>query len=386
MTTQMNGMQIFHLVFLLLVCLVGTIGNIMTIVAVRIERKLRESLSNMFVINLALADLVVCSIVVPMMISHDAHAEILPGPYLCYIMVIISGIACHTAAATMTGIAVTRYVAASRATRYHDIITKGRVFVAIIVVWLFAALNTTPILLAWLEVDSLDLNNYVCVCFDGTFALYYTLGPVIIGHFLPHAITVFCYYRIMRAMRKSRKRVTSSSVGTLTSVSGADKDKEKRKSTTLNSETEGESQTTLSVSNWSKHEVQLLKTSMWIIGFFSFCWIPYGILVILQDLAPIELKKTFGSLCLLSFSLNPVIYGLLSKSFRQAYKRIIVKVFCGFCCFRGLDDGIRSTPSLTNRRKSDKQRSSPRAAQYQASESSDEVRFQYGRSSPSHIT
>jgi len=50
------------------------------------------------------------------------------------------------------------------------------------------------------------------------------------------------------------------------------------------------------VKNWSQHEIQMLKTSMWIIISFSFCWIPYGTLVLLQDLAPITLKQVHFSL------------------------------------------------------------------------------------------
>ena len=51
------------------------------------------------------------------------------------------------------------------------------------------------------------------------------------------------------------------------------------------------------VKNWSRHEIQMFKTSIWVIVFFSFCWIPYGILVLMQDLAPIELKKVRFSFC-----------------------------------------------------------------------------------------
>lgn len=58
----------------------------------------------------------------------------------------------------------------------------------------------------------------------------------------------------------------------------------------------------LIVKNWSRHEMQMFKTSMWIILFFSFCWIPYGILVLLQDIAPIELKKV--SLMIVFLKLN----------------------------------------------------------------------------------
>lgn len=112
-----------------------------------------------------------------------------------------------------------RYVAALRTTKYHDIITKKRVIITLSLVWLFSAINTAPILAgdvtfrwviyiqcgnwylpfltAWMT-TVYDNSKYVCVCFDGTFPLYYTLGPVFIGHFIPHAITIFCYVHIIR--------------------------------------------------------------------------------------------------------------------------------------------------------------------------------------------
>jgi len=48
-----------------------------------------------------------------------------------------------------------------------------------------------------MEVDY-DFNRYVCICFDGTFPLKYTLVPVFVGHFIPHAITIFCYARLLK--------------------------------------------------------------------------------------------------------------------------------------------------------------------------------------------
>jgi len=47
----------------------------------------------------------------------------------------------------------------------------------------------------------------------------------------------------------------------------------------------------MDLQKWGRNEIQMLKTSIWIIVFFSFCWIPYGILVLLRDLAPMELKQ-----------------------------------------------------------------------------------------------
>lgn len=335
---NVNVGQYIHIVFLSFVFIIGTIGNVMTIIAVRTERKLRKSVSNFFVINLAVADLIVCAAVVPLMIVHDAYAEQLFGPTTCYFTVLISGLACHATAATMTCIAVTRYVAALRATKYKDIIDKRKVCTVIFAVWIFASINTTPILIGWLGVNPEDLNTYVCVCFDGTFSLYYTLESVFIGHFLPHAVTVYCYFCVVGAIRRSRKRLESGSTAsqndnilTLDEVTH-ESDKQERK--TIKSENKirnSGSQSNLSVSNWSKHEIQLVKTSMWIIGFFSFCWIPSAILVILQNHAPLLLKKAFGSLCLLSFSLNPIIYGVMTDSFRKSYKKMFNKISCRSC-------------------------------------------------------
>lgn len=40
-----------------------------------------------------------------------------------------------------------RYIAASRATEYHSIVRRKRVYMAVAGVWTFAAINTAPILI-----------------------------------------------------------------------------------------------------------------------------------------------------------------------------------------------------------------------------------------------
>jgi len=57
-------------------------------------------------------------------------------------------------------------------------------------------------LTAWMEVDY-NPERHVCICFDGTFPLKYTLAPVIVGHLLPHCVTVFCYFKILKVKKKT---------------------------------------------------------------------------------------------------------------------------------------------------------------------------------------
>lgn len=64
---------------------------------------------NYLVLNLAVADCVVCAVVVPVILTNMLVAGSWFSKVLCYVSVGLSGVACHTAAVTMTFIALNRW-------------------------------------------------------------------------------------------------------------------------------------------------------------------------------------------------------------------------------------------------------------------------------------
>ena len=57
-------MQQLYVAILLILAVLGTFGNMLVIAAVILSRKLRHA-TNMFVLNLSIADLLTCAYVVP---------------------------------------------------------------------------------------------------------------------------------------------------------------------------------------------------------------------------------------------------------------------------------------------------------------------------------
>ena len=64
--------NLFALLFLPLICATGFIGNAMVCVAIATDRRL-QNITNYFLFSLALADLLVCSIVMPLAILAEVR-------------------------------------------------------------------------------------------------------------------------------------------------------------------------------------------------------------------------------------------------------------------------------------------------------------------------
>jgi len=91
---------------------------------------------------------------------------------------------------------------------------------------------------------------------------------------------------------------------------------------------------TIGLVTWSDTEKQVLYGNLIIVIFFSICWVPYSFLIIMGDSANIKLKRVFAGLCLISFSINGWVYGLISQRFRSGYRKTLK------WCFGGIFDCV----------------------------------------------
>lgn len=64
--------NMFALLFLPLICVIGFIGNAMVCIAIATDRRL-QNITNYFLFSLALADLLVCTIVMPLAILAEVR-------------------------------------------------------------------------------------------------------------------------------------------------------------------------------------------------------------------------------------------------------------------------------------------------------------------------
>ena len=346
------------------ISIIGTIGNLLIIGAIFFEKSLR-CINNgwLFFINLAIIDLLITTFVLPLLIINEIMDHQFFDNGLCLVTAAVSGICCHGAAATLTAIAITRYLSIIKPLSHRNILKIEYVVLAIGLLWVFALGNSIPLMLAWAR-SGYDPFHRVCVCFDGTFSTHFVIGPIIIGHGLPHVLTAYCYWVIMKYMRRAARNVRKNS---LASQAACLPDTSRDVSATGTGtgiqrwysriSIHSNVSTTSNIDSWSTSEKQVLYGNIIIVCFFSICWIPYSILILMGEDAPLGLKRLFAGICLSSFAINAYVYGLISQKFRNGYRKTIKWVLGPF--FGGnpqADQKGRSSTESSNSRSSSSQR------------------------------
>ena len=210
--------------------IVGTIGNILVITAVYVHKKLRR-VHNVFIINLAVADLIVTTIVIPTAIfgATEDGASLKNNDSLCDFVGSLVVISCVTSIQSIAHIALERFVFTCYNPFVSDKYTKfyNRVTIPLIVmaIWLYAFLVDFPNfeIVGW---GSHGYNDKIRACsflYSDSDAMESRSGYIwflfVCGWGIPFVLTCFCYTRLYLFVRqKSFSPKNASTDSTITST------------------------------------------------------------------------------------------------------------------------------------------------------------------------
>lgn len=139
--------------------IVIVLGNILTILAISWTRRLRNVISNYFILNLAVSDLLVgvtCLYNLAIYVNNDLKYS----KPLCISYMVTINLACGGSMCNLIAIAVDRYVAIVHPLSYNACVTRKRVLLVIIVTWiLIAAVATIP---TYLNCPSEAVDSLMC--------------------------------------------------------------------------------------------------------------------------------------------------------------------------------------------------------------------------------
>ena len=267
-----------------LAALPGVFGNVMVLLAVYTTPSLR-SVSNYLITSLAAVDLIVSLVVHPLFsakgfLKHQRSDNALST--------VIEFLAIQTAvmsALNMCAISVERYIGVTMVFRYYALVTGQRCVYVIIYIWTATFFMAIPRL--FID-DTKDLVKLYIVA--------ETLGQV-----LPFLIIAFCYFHIFRAARAQSKRIVAAS-----------------------------SAAALEAAEVAKRSKAAYTVAI-IIGLFILLATPGVIVAAMQTLSTDpcrqhELRRIWFYVAPLSLAasvFNPWVYGIRSKEFRNAFKKII---------------------------------------------------------------
>jgi len=270
------------------------IGNSLVLWMVCKNKNLR-TIPNHFIISLALADIAMAVICQPPCLTVLVAGKRTYGNFVCQLQGYVVAMLACVSLLTLTLVAVNRYFLIVRPKNYQKWFTAKNTRLMILAIWLLSLLEPLPYLCS-------D-HRYVYhagkfFCFQVVEVDFFTLlGYVFVV--IPMIVLTFCYYKVFRALRVHNERMKSM----------------KRR---------GDQPTKSKI---TVEDINVTKTLFLTVCGFVICWTPISIVDFIGFAQgswnlPREVYVMYTFLGQLSTVINPVIYGVMNKTFREEYKKL----------------------------------------------------------------
>ena len=181
------------------IVIVGSLGNIAVIGAVTVYHKLRL-MANVFVVNLAVADLLVTSVVSPLtIIGILTNGSIFrTSRVLCEISVVLCTISCTTSINSITLVAINRYLCICHRRLYLKVFNRKTIAFILAWSWLGGCTSRIPTVMdSYYETRSLHCSFDTSRLFSGI-----VIATTISISFI---ITACCYIKILLYFAKTKR-------------------------------------------------------------------------------------------------------------------------------------------------------------------------------------
>ncbi|CAG5119002.1 unnamed protein product, partial [Candidula unifasciata] len=127
--------------------LVAVVGNLVVLLAVLTDRRMRKSSANYFLVNLAIADLLVALMCIPMTTVYYMYNLWLLGTTICKATGYLQGVSIVANVFTIVLMSVDRYFAIRLPLKHRQVFTVSRVRRLILMAWVSAAVIVMPVAL-----------------------------------------------------------------------------------------------------------------------------------------------------------------------------------------------------------------------------------------------
>lgn len=293
--------------------IIGVPGNLITIIALAKSPRLRNATSA-FIINLCVADGLYLSFTLPLAASTFIYKTWIYSNALCVIFPLLRYSNAAVSLFTIIAITVNRYVIIVHSKSYAKIYTKVSISIIIIFIWLLSFIILTPTALGiW---GKFAFNPEVGTCtivrVDGKSSKTFIY---IMAFFLPSLVFLFCYSRIFYIVRQSEKKLNTRR-GLKT-----DKRNAWNKLNCMGKNKEGKVEGKRKLSK----DLKLLRVILVIFLAFIICYFPVIFVKLFKkemSLPALNIIGYIGAYC--TACINPIIYVIMSKEYRRAYKELFV--------------------------------------------------------------
>uniref|UniRef100_A0A3B4TTB3 G protein-coupled receptor 84 n=1 Tax=Seriola dumerili TaxID=41447 RepID=A0A3B4TTB3_SERDU len=371
------GYRYFAVLWGCAVTITGTVGNLMTILAFALDARLRTRF-NVLIINLAVADLLYCTILQPISVDSYLHLRWRSGQLWCSIFGLLLFLSNSVSIITLCLVAVSRYLLVAKRAVFDRVFSDRGLILLLISAWVLGLASFGPLWPVYVFVPQ------VCTCsFHRTrgrpyttilLFFYFFVGLGCVGAFymliyrrVQIASQALLRYRLSR--RSSRKKPASSVQGTddsgvesgmantcscemssqadLTQNTEESSQFKQSSAKALNSSaankphpdiipatTTAASSSNSATSGDDGEFKRVTRMCFTVFLCFVFCFVPFLLLNIADkhNRAPQVLHMFCANLTWLNSCINPVLYAVMNRQFRQAYHVLLTRAAAPFTC------------------------------------------------------
>ncbi|MCJ8737586.1 hypothetical protein PDJAM_G00025740 [Pangasius djambal] len=360
-----DGEKLHWASLLFLMAILPTIGgNILVILAVSLERKLQNA-TNYFLMSLAVADLLVGLLVMPIALVTVLYNSIWPLPdFLCPIWLFLDVLFSTASIMHLCAISLDRYIAIKKPIHHSQYNSRAKAIAKIALVWLISIGIAIPIPIKGLRSSNHGFNitfssNHTCMLTSKGFWEFKLYGSLA-AFFIPLMIMMIIYLLTIQVLRKkvyllrsACQRVTRPTVCTVfqreqtvpsppEKICMLDASKKDQMLQQTNPIT-GDEIPIRRLSTMGKRSMQNLSNEQRaskVLGIvfllFVVMWCPFFITNVTSVLCEscngklVEgLLDIFVWVGYVSSGVNPLVYTLFNKTFRGAFTRYITCNFGG---------------------------------------------------------
>lgn len=252
---------------------------------------------NTFVVNVALADLLVSGLVVPAS-AVVILAGLRDNLAVCRFQWFLAALCFLVTMLSITAVAAENYVRLCCSPSFYEKLTRTKITIILLAFWIIGSF------VSGLQFVSNVSFDYCTRKYSGLIPYQATVGVVLV--FVPITITFYCYVRAGYQVRRFKSRATFKAPITF---------------------------------NW---DCALMQTNLYSFIFFVLCWLPFGVVLAVgtNQKIPDRIFYNFAWLAIIKSCINSILYCVFNRHFRGAY----VNLFHYCCCKTTVSFSRRQRP------------------------------------------
>ncbi|XP_065517274.1 galanin receptor type 1-like [Lathamus discolor] len=287
---------LFGLIFLL-----GIVGNTLVLVVLghfRPRRRPSRSVTNIFILNLSIADFSFLLFCVPFQATIYSLPEWIFGAFFCKWVHYLAMATMLVSIFTLVAMSMDRYIAVVHAKSSHCIRSQHNAALGVAVIWLLSLIIAIPVAEHQALVSGHQQAPNSSFCWEhwangSTAKQMYKVTILLVGYLLPLMLITFCYAKVLYHLHTKVKNISKKS------------ERSKRKTA---------------------------QTVLLVVAVFLLSWLPHHIITMWAEFGQFPLNNISFTFRIISHCLaygnsciNPIIYAFLSENFRKACQQVFTR-------------------------------------------------------------